>query len=67
MAAAISADFGHRSEHESRIADGMTVLNEIDHLREHLRGWMKPGASASAGASCRRARRSRPSRSAWSA
>ncbi|HBN54912.1 MAG TPA: coniferyl aldehyde dehydrogenase, partial [Stenotrophomonas sp.] len=28
MAAAISADFGHRSPHESRIADGMTVLNE---------------------------------------
>ena len=42
MAAAISADFGHRSAHESRIADGMTVLNEIDHLRKHLRGWMKP-------------------------
>ncbi len=42
MAAAISADFGHRSSHESRIADGMTVLNEIDHLRKHLRGWMKP-------------------------
>ena len=42
MAAAISADFGHRSPHESRIADGMTVLNEIDHLRKHLRGWMKP-------------------------
>ena len=42
MAAATSADFGHRSAHESRIADGMTVLNEIDHLRKHLRGWMKP-------------------------
>lgn len=42
MAAAISADFGHRSPHESRIADGMTVLNEIDHLRRHLRRWMKP-------------------------
>ena len=42
MGKAISADFGHRSPHESRIADGMTVLNEIDHLRQHLRGWMKP-------------------------
>jgi coniferyl-aldehyde dehydrogenase len=42
MAAAISADFGHRSSDESRIADGMTVLNDIDHLRRHLRGWMKP-------------------------
>ncbi|SBV35913.1 putative coniferyl aldehyde dehydrogenase [uncultured Stenotrophomonas sp.] len=42
MAQTIAADFGHRSPHESRIADGMTVLNEIDHLRQHLRGWMKP-------------------------
>ncbi|KRG85438.1 MULTISPECIES: coniferyl aldehyde dehydrogenase [Stenotrophomonas] len=42
MAQAIAADFGHRSLHESRIADGMAVLNEIDHLRRHLRRWMKP-------------------------
>jgi len=42
MAAAISADFGHRSTDESRIADGMTVLGEIDHLCRHLRGWMRP-------------------------
>ena len=42
MADAISADFGHRSKDESRIADGMTVLNDIDHLLKHLRGWMKP-------------------------
>lgn len=42
MARTIAQDFGHRSLHESRIADGMTVLNEIDHLRRHLRGWMKP-------------------------
>ena len=42
MADTIAADFGHRSRHESLIADGMTVLNEIDHLRDHLRGWMKP-------------------------
>ncbi len=42
MADAIAADFGHRSRHESLIADGMTVLNEIDHLASHLRKWMKP-------------------------
>ncbi len=42
MADTIAADFGHRSRHESLIADGMIVLNEIDHLRDHLRGWMKP-------------------------
>ncbi len=42
MAEAIAADFGHRSTHESLIAEGMTVLNEIDHLLRHLRGWMRP-------------------------
>ncbi|MDX5517914.1 coniferyl aldehyde dehydrogenase [Stenotrophomonas sp. RG-453] len=42
MATAISADFGHRSTHESLIADGMTVLGDIDHLCSHLRGWMRP-------------------------
>lgn len=42
MARTIAEDFGHRSLHESRIADGMTVLNEIDHLLGHLRRWMKP-------------------------
>jgi coniferyl-aldehyde dehydrogenase len=42
MADAISQDFGGRSRHESLIADGMTVLGEIDHLRRHLRGWMRP-------------------------
>lgn len=42
MADAISADFGHRSPHESMIADGMTVLGEIDHLLRHLRRWARP-------------------------
>ncbi|MDE2406790.1 MAG: coniferyl aldehyde dehydrogenase [Xanthomonadaceae bacterium] len=42
MARTIAADFGHRSLDESRIADGMTALNEIDHLLKHLRGWMRP-------------------------
>ncbi|MDR7193718.1 coniferyl aldehyde dehydrogenase [Luteimonas terrae] len=42
MADAISADFGHRARAESLIADGMTVLSEIDALRGHLRGWMRP-------------------------
>ena len=42
MATAISADFGHRSREESVIADGMTVLNDIDHVIKHLRRWMKP-------------------------
>jgi len=42
MAEAIAADFGHRSRHESVIADGMTVTGEIDHLLSHLRSWMRP-------------------------
>jgi coniferyl-aldehyde dehydrogenase len=42
MADAIAADFGHRSRHESLVADGATVLAGIDHLHRHLRGWMRP-------------------------
>ena len=42
MAAAVSADFGHRSTHESLLADGMTVLAELDHMLANLRRWMKP-------------------------
>jgi coniferyl-aldehyde dehydrogenase len=46
FAAAMSADFGRRSRHESLLSDGMTVLNEIDHLCRHLRGWMRPKRAA---------------------
>jgi len=42
MAAAVSADFGHRSTHESLLADGMTVLAELDHMIANLRRWMRP-------------------------
>ncbi|MFC3716034.1 coniferyl aldehyde dehydrogenase [Luteimonas soli] len=42
MLAAIDADFGHRSTHETLLSDAMTVTAEIDHLRGKLRGWMKP-------------------------
>src|SRR5581483_3526343 len=44
--AAMSADFGRRSRHESLLSDGMTVLNEIDYLRGHLRTWMRPKRGA---------------------
>jgi coniferyl-aldehyde dehydrogenase len=44
--AAMSADFGRRSRHESLMSDGMTVLNEIDHLLRHLRAWMRPKKAA---------------------
>ena len=42
MNAAVSADFGHRSRHETLVSDGMMVLSEIDHLRRHLKSWMRP-------------------------
>jgi coniferyl-aldehyde dehydrogenase len=42
MCEAISADFGHRSRHETLLSDGMTVLREIDDMRHHLRRWMRP-------------------------
>ncbi|MBS0211732.1 MAG: coniferyl aldehyde dehydrogenase [Proteobacteria bacterium] len=42
MAKVVSADFGNRSRHESLVADGMTVLGEIDQLRRHLKSWMRP-------------------------
>ena len=42
MAAAVSADFGHRSTQESLLADGMTVLSELDHMISNLRRWMRP-------------------------
>lgn len=39
---AMQADFGQRSTHETLLSDGMTVLAEIDHLRRHLRRWIRP-------------------------
>jgi len=46
FAAAMSADFGRRSRHESLLTDGMTVLNEIDHICGHLRRWMRSRRAA---------------------
>ncbi len=42
MVDAVGADFGHRSRHESLLADGMTVLGAIAHLARHLERWSKP-------------------------
>ncbi len=42
MATAISADFGHRSVHETLLGEGSVVLSEIDHTLARLKGWMKP-------------------------
>ena len=38
---AVSADFGHRPRVETLLADGLPVLNEIDHVHKRLRRWMR--------------------------
>jgi acyl-CoA reductase-like NAD-dependent aldehyde dehydrogenase len=48
IAAAISADFGHRSIHETRLLEIFPSVAGIDHSIGHLRKWMRPqGRSAS--------------------
>ncbi|HXL64243.1 MAG TPA: coniferyl aldehyde dehydrogenase, partial [Xanthobacteraceae bacterium] len=42
LAAAISADFGNRSRHETAISEVVPVLAAIRYARRHLRGWMRP-------------------------
>ena len=39
---AINADFGRRAAVETLAADVMVTLEEIKHVRKHLRSWMKP-------------------------
>ncbi len=46
FARAMNDDFGRRSRHETLLTDGMTVLSEIDHVRSHLRAWMRPTSRA---------------------
>jgi len=38
----ISADYGHRSRHETLLAEVFPAVDGIDHVIVHLRGWMKP-------------------------
>ena len=39
---AISADYGHRCEHESLLVEIAPVVNDVQHTLAALRGWMKP-------------------------
>ncbi len=39
---AISADFGHRSSHETQMAELVLVGGTIRHAERHLNSWMKP-------------------------
>lgn len=38
---ALSADFGHRSKHESQMLDIVSTLGAIRHTRKHLAQWMR--------------------------
>jgi len=42
LCGAISADYGHRSRHETLLAEVIPVVDGIDHVIKHLSGWMKP-------------------------
>nr|WP_281433506.1 coniferyl aldehyde dehydrogenase [Microvirga splendida] len=42
FAAAIAADFGHRSPHETKLADLYPVVAALRHARKNFRRWMKP-------------------------
>ena len=42
IVAAISADYGNRSRHETLFAEIFSVMDGVDHTLKHLKGWMKP-------------------------
>ena len=42
LCAAISADYGNRSKHETLLAEIFPATDGIDHVISHLRRWMKP-------------------------
>lgn len=42
LCAAISADYGHRSTHETELCELVPAIDGIGHALRHLRGWMRP-------------------------
>jgi len=42
LCVAISADYGHRSVHETLLSEIFPAIDGIDHVVKHLRGWIKP-------------------------
>jgi coniferyl-aldehyde dehydrogenase len=42
LTAAISEDFGHRSRHETQLAEFVPLIGGISHARKHLKAWMRP-------------------------
>jgi coniferyl-aldehyde dehydrogenase len=39
---AISADYGHRSEHETLFAEIVPVIHAVEHALQHVHTWMQP-------------------------
>jgi coniferyl-aldehyde dehydrogenase len=42
LCAAICQDYGHRSRHETLLAEVFPVVDGVDHIIKHLRQWMRP-------------------------
>ncbi len=42
LEAAISADYGHRSRHETQLAEMFPAIDGITHVRKHLKVWSQP-------------------------
>ena len=42
IVAAINADYGNRSRHETLFAEIFSVMDGVDHTLKHLKKWMKP-------------------------
>ncbi|PWR20299.1 aldehyde dehydrogenase family protein [Zavarzinia aquatilis] len=42
IAAAIAADYGHRSWHQTMIAEIFTTVEALKHARSHVNRWMRP-------------------------
>ena len=62
---AISADYGHRSRHETLLAEIVPVIDGIEHTLKHLRGWMRPQTPRGRLAQLLRLRATASSRSRW--
>lgn len=42
IATAVNQDFGHRSRHETLLAETFVRVSSIKHMIRHLASWMKP-------------------------
>ncbi len=42
LVAAVNADYGNRSRHETLFTEIFTVIDGVDHVLKHLKKWMKP-------------------------